>query len=193
MDKLWIDNNLDLKITSYRVLPTGLKEGFIEFVRASVVDRLQQDEGGVSGSLDRELILKHLRNKASELNSNNEPKYDSNNQIINFVRSLAGFCVATGVLGIGDRHPGNIMIKDNGIFFHIDYGHILGHFKEKWGIKRERAAFLLTPELAHVYSKKDMEEDFRDYCKRAYNILRKNANRLINLFLIMQTAGVYYL
>ena len=32
MDKMWLDSNLDLKITSYKVLPTGLKEGFMEFI-----------------------------------------------------------------------------------------------------------------------------------------------------------------
>ena len=185
---MWIDNNLDLKITSYKVLPTGMKEGFIEYVKASVIDKLQQDEG-VSGALDRELLLKHLRNVGQATSNSGEPKYQSENQVINFVRSLAGYCVATCVLGIGDRHPGNVMVKDNGIFFHIDYGHFLGNFKYKFGIKRERAPFLLTPDMAHVYSKKDMEEDFRDYCKKAFNILRKNANRLMNLFIIMTTAG----
>ena len=185
MDKMWIDNNLDLKITSYKVLPTGMKEGFIEYVQASVIDKLQQDEG-VSGALDRELLLKHLR--SCTLN-NGETKYNTENQVLNFVRSLAGYCVATCVLGVGDRHPGNVMVKNNGIFFHIDFGHFLGNFKSKFGIKRERAPFLLTPDMAHVYSKKGMEEDFRDFCKKAFNILRKNASRLMNLFIIMSTAG----
>jgi len=188
MDKMWIDSNLDLKIVAYKVLPTGMKEGFIEFVRASVIDKLQQNEG-VSGALDRELLLKHLRNMGIDPKSQGL-RYNPDNQIFNFVRSLAGFCVATCILGIGDRHPGNVMVKDNGIFFHIDYGHFLGNFKYKFGIKRERAPFLLTPDMAHVYSKKGLEEDFKNYCKKAFNILRKNASRLMNLFIIMSTAGI---
>lgn len=190
MDKMWIDNGLDLKIVTYQVLPTGMKEGFIEYVRASVIDKLQQNEG-VSGALDRELLLKHLNNCAIDPNST-VLKYNPEHQIDNFVRSLAGYCVATCVLGIGDRHPGNVMVKDNGIFFHIDYGHFLGNFKYKFGIKRERAPFLLTPDMAHVYSKKGLEETFKNYCKKAFNILRKNASRLINLFIIMSTAGMKY-
>lgn len=34
--------------------------------------------------------------------------------------------------------------------FHIDFGHFLGHFKKKYGIKRERVPFVLTEDFAKV-------------------------------------------
>ena len=95
-------------------------------------------------------------------------------------------------MGIGDRHNDNIMIKKNGQYFHIDFGHFLGNFKYQFGIKRERTPFVFTPEMAEVMGGKgDTKfDDFVAECGSAYNILRENGSTLINLFLLMVPAGM---
>ena len=37
--------------------------------------------------------------------------------------------------------------------FHIDFGHFLGHFKKKYGIKRERVSFVFTEDFAKVITR----------------------------------------
>ena len=56
------------------------------------------------------------------------------------------------MLGLGDRHPDNIMINYvEGNFLHIDFGHFLENKKNVPGtkIRRETDPFVFTPEIAY--------------------------------------------
>ena len=76
-----------------------------------------------------------------------------NNYYNTFVNSLVGQSIATYVLGIKDRHPSNFMIHINsGKFFHIDFGHFMGHVKVACGgcLQRDREPFIYSDELFFV-------------------------------------------
>ena len=103
-------------------------------------------------------------------------------RVQNFMISTAAYCVASYVLGLGDRHNDNLMMTRAGHFFHIDFGHILGNFKSKMGIKRERAPFVFTPAMKDVMKGDDQYESFVDLCCDVYNILREQSMLLVSLF-----------
>ena len=188
IDNLWLKNNLDLKLITYKVFPIELNMGYLEYVYSTNLYNIK-NSSGVGGTLDREIIIKHLRCTSCE-DPSSSYELTFNEKTDNFIKSLAGYCVVTCVLGIANRVTKNLLIKNNGIFLHVDFGRILGNFKRTLGIKKERTKFLLTPEMANVYIFEQREIDFKKMCAKAFNILRHNASRLINLFFIMSASGM---
>ena len=122
----------------------------------------------------------------------NKVNVSSEEAIDNFLISNVAYCLATFVLGIGDRHNDNIMIKNNGELFHIDFGHFLGHFKYKFGIKRERAPFVFTRQFQNVLGDDNSElyNDFKLKLKTGYRILRKNRDFIVTLLKILLCTGI---
>ena len=184
IDNLWLKYNLDLKLITYKVFPIELNMGYVEYINSNSLYNI--NSSGVGGTLDREIIIKHLRC----INSDDSSELTFNEKTDNFIKSLAGYCVVTCVLGVANRVTKNVLIKNNGIFLHIDFYRILGNFKKTLGIKKERSKFLLTPEMANVYIFQQREAEFKKMCVQAFNILRHNASRLINLFFIMSSSGM---
>lgn len=80
--------------------------------------------------------------------------------------------------------------------FHIDFGHILGHFKEKFGFRRERVPFVLTHDFVNVINKGQTKKEpvefqvFQDYCEQAFLILRQHGSLIISLFAMMISTGL---
>jgi len=179
--------SLDLQLNPYGVIATGGDTGLIEVVTSSnTIAKIQKKQGGASAVFKNEVLFEWF----VEVNNRENTKIKT--VVENFTASCAGYCVATYVLGIGDRHNDNIMVKEDGHLFHIDFGHILGNFKEKYGIKRERAPFVFTPDFAYVMGGKDSQKynTFRESCITAHELLRQNYNLFINLFNMMLISGM---
>eukprot|EP01132_Coremiostelium_polycephalum_P002852 gene2852-3543_t len=174
MDHMWKSEELDLHLTIYRVIATSMGTGLIEVVQnAETAARIQAAAGGMTGAFKQTPIANWLKNH--NITENNYQK-----AVSKFTLSCAGYCVATYVLGIGDRHNDNIMVDKFGHLFHIDFGHFLGNFKTFAGFQREKAPFVLTPDFVYVIGGKDSPNFnfFVEVCCKAYNILRKNAHML---------------
>uniref|UniRef100_A0A8D1XLN6 Phosphatidylinositol 4,5-bisphosphate 3-kinase catalytic subunit delta isoform n=1 Tax=Sus scrofa TaxID=9823 RepID=A0A8D1XLN6_PIG len=190
MDVLWKQEGLDLRMTPYGCLSTGDRTGLIEVVlHSDTIANIQLNKSNMAATaaFNKDALLNWLKSK--------NPGEALDRAIEEFTLSCAGYCVATYVLGIGDRHSDNIMIRENGQLFHIDFGHFLGNFKTKFGINRERVPFILTYDFVHVIQQgktnnSEKFERFRGYCERAYAILRRHGLLFLHLFALMRAAGL---
>jgi phosphatidylinositol-4,5-bisphosphate 3-kinase len=193
MDNLWQAAGLDLRLSAYGCLSTGHNEGLIEIVTAATtIANIKKNSQGVMK------VVTAAFNKIclyQWLEKCNPTEASMKNAMEEFLLSCAGYCVATYALGVADRHADNIMLRSNGQLFHIDFGHILGHFKSKLGIKRERVPFVLTSDFVYVIKQGKLSNDgnftrFKEICEKAFLILRQHSNFLIALFLMMMNTGI---
>ncbi|XP_045207446.2 phosphatidylinositol 4,5-bisphosphate 3-kinase catalytic subunit beta isoform-like isoform X2 [Mercenaria mercenaria] len=186
MDSIWQAEGLDLRINAYGCVATGFEQGMIEVVRRSATLAKIQKLGN-KGAFDKKTLYDWLKDK-------NRKDTELETAIEEFTLSCAGYTVATYVLGIGDRHNDNIMLKETGQLFHIDFGHFLGNFKSKFGFKRERVPFVLTPHFQYVITKGESEKEnykkFENYCVMAYLALRRRGHLMIRLFMMMLMSGI---
>ncbi|CAK95176.1 unnamed protein product (macronuclear) [Paramecium tetraurelia] len=185
MDKIWLDDGLDFRMKPYKAISTQDNVGMIQVVSSSETIEKIHSQLGLMGAFELKTIWNYLKKKNFDTKSF-ETATD------NFLRSCAGYCVATYILGIGDRHSGNIMITETGHLFHIDFAHFFGNFKQKFGIKRERSKFVLTEEMAFVIGGRDGDlfKKFQQDCTNAYNLVRKHGHFIINIFLMNLSAGM---
>ena len=188
MGKFWESEKLDMRLTLYKCVALGPAVGMIEVVPESttIADIQKLMGGGVTSAFKEKTVAEWLRRKSPGKGVFEKEVVET------FTYSLAGYCVATYLLGVGDRHNDNVMLKNDGHLFHIDYGHILGN-AEMWnGIKRDRAPFVLTPEFVFVMGGKKSEgfARFCDVACEAYNVIRKYSSTFITLFTMMLSTDI---
>jgi len=151
------EEDLDLYVTTYNILPISHDYGYIEFVPNSTTLYSLREENKFS--IQNWIIEKNPDIKIDTLRDN-------------ISKSCAIYCIITYLLGIGDRHLDNIMITDEGKLFHIDFGYILGHDP-----KLISPDIRLTPEMIDAMGGINSEfyKKFKNYCGIAYNCMRRHA------------------
>ena len=140
-------------LNCYHIEATGPDTGLIEtIVGSSDLDRIKKAPG-----------FKNLRQLFVERYG--PPSSDGFKAAqANFGRSLAAYSIVMWILKLRDRHNGNLMLDDDGHYFHIDFGFCLGHSTGKGiGGLVECSPFKLTEEYIDVLDGRGSPA-FNAYC-----------------------------
>uniref|UniRef100_A0A7N4V7U7 Phosphatidylinositol 3-kinase catalytic subunit type 3 n=1 Tax=Sarcophilus harrisii TaxID=9305 RepID=A0A7N4V7U7_SARHA len=175
MDKLLRKENLDLKLTPYKVLATSTKHGFMQFIQSVPVAEVLDTEGSIQNFFRRYAP------------SENGPNGISAEVMDTYVKSCAGYCVITYILGVGDRHLDNLLLTKTGKLFHIDFGYILGRDP-----KPLPPPMKLNKEMVEGMggTQSEQYQEFRKQCYTAFLHLRRYSNLILNLFSLMVDANI---
>ncbi|KAE9046870.1 Serine/threonine-protein kinase [Phytophthora rubi] len=97
----------------------------------------------------------------------------------NFTRSLAVMSMAGYILGLGDRHPSNLMLdRVSGKLVHIDFGDCFEVAMERDKYP-EKIPFRLTRMLTQAMEVSGIEGNFRYTCEASMRVLRDNRDSLM--------------
>jgi len=175
MDTVLRRDGLDLRMTRYAVLATGPDSGLVAYVPSCTCSAVLAEH---------RTILRYFAFVAPDSSAPNGVRpavFET------FLRSCAAACVATYILGVGDRHLDNLMLTPDGRLFHIDFGYILGRdpklFPPPMKLCREMVEAMGGMESAG-YAR------FQTLACEAFNILRKSASLLLTRVAMMARAGI---
>ena len=109
----------------------------------------------------------------------------------NYLISNAGYAVATYFLAVGDRHLENLLVKNNGDLFHLDFGFILGNNPKSKG------DFWVPPIRINKHMVNGMggqtSEEYKIFKQKtidAFLYLRNYRQLFLNILLLMVNASI---
>ena len=171
-DKIFKEENIQLKLHPYEILITSSSSGLLEFLQNTCsIDGIKKKMVTDSKSLYL-FYKKYFKENFEEAQ-------------INFTRSLAAYSLICYYLKIKDRHNGNILIDMYGNIIHIDFGFILGI--SPGGINFENAPFKLTKEYVEIMGGIDSlyYQMYKDLMVKGMIICKKYVDDIINIAEIM--------
>lgn len=169
---------LPIWLHTYRILSTSKNTGLIEVINnATSIDGLKKSDGfPEKGGLRQYFITVYGQPESSSFKAAQR----------NFMLSLVGYSLVSFLLGLKDRHNGNIMISIKGHLIFIDFGFAMGMAPgHEWSL--EKAPFKLTGEYVDVMggSKSACFAEYKRLFVAGFEAARANAQVALGLVEIM--------
>mmetsp|Transcript_22378 Transcript_22378/g.33061 ORF Transcript_22378/g.33061 Transcript_22378/m.33061 type:complete len:902 (+) Transcript_22378:101-2806(+) len=175
---------VDVWLKTYKLLSLSRDTGMIECINdATSLDGLKKSpdypkEGGLRAYFEQ------------VYGSPSGPSFQEAQR--NFMKSLAGYSLVSYLLGLKDRHNGNIMISNLGHLIHIDFGFAMG-MAPGHEFSFERAHFKLTKEYVELLNgwNSPLFQEFRKLFVTGFLQARKNSLIALGMVEIMMYESNY--
>jgi phosphatidylinositol 4-kinase len=183
-ESVFVKANVHIWLKTYRILSTSKSTGLLEFLTdATSIDSLYKSDkfpkvGGLRAYFEQ--VYGPPTSKSFLAAQRN------------FIRSLAGYSLVAYLLGLKDRHNGNIMIDTRGHLIHIDFGFAFGMAPgHEWSF--ERAPFKLTKDYIDVMGGPHSEgfKEFQKLFVNGFKAARSNSLTALGLVEIMMYKSNY--
>lgn len=171
---VFVKEGLPIWLHTYRILSTSKTTGLIEIIsNATSVDGLKKSDGFPSKGGLRQYFIQVYGQPTS-------PSFIAAQR--NFMLSLVGYSLVSYLLGLKDRHNGNIMMDLKGHVIFIDFGFVMGMAPGN-EFSLEKAPFKLTGEYLEVMggSKSSCFADFKRLFVAGFEAARANAQVALGL------------
>ena len=180
-------NKIESNLCIYECLAYTKNDGLMEFVNGSCTLQSILLETSLMDWFER-IAYKKLYKKekpkngccgSSKKNQNTEMIGEVKRMLENYRMSQAAYCVITYLLGIGDRHLENVMLKEDGSVFHIDFGFT---FDQDPNLPKP-PPFKQTPDMIEPFGDVNgpIYNSFKGRAVSYYMYLRKDSKLMINL------------
>ena len=176
--------SLPIWLKTYRILSTSKDTGMIEFlIDSTSIDSLKKTDKFPSSG--------NLRDYFEMIYGDPESKPFKAAQR-NFMLSLVGYSLVSYLLGLKDRHNGNIMIDVRGRLINIDFGFAMG-MAPGHEFSFERAPFKLTQDYIDVMGgvSSTCFAEFKRLFVAGFEAARSNSQIALGLVEIMMYKSNY--